>query len=131
MNTMNTNGRTHDGATNTNGHAHDGADFWAVEIDLLLGEADPDETRPLARILGVRGQRICWTSPESKGEVAEGPQLRTVEAMCEANWPAQRRSTEVERATLERRHQWSWWSLLRQQQPLLRLKPRQTPCALG
>jgi hypothetical protein len=43
MNTMKVNGRAHDGATNTNGRAHDGADFWAVEIDLLLGEADPDE----------------------------------------------------------------------------------------
>ena len=29
---------------NTNGCMHDGADFWVVEIDLLLGKAD---VRPL------------------------------------------------------------------------------------
>jgi hypothetical protein len=81
------------------------------------------KTRPLAHILRVRRRRICWMSPESKGEMAEGPQLHTVEAMCKANWPAQRRSTEAERATLERSHPWSWWSLL-WQRPLLRLKPR-------
>jgi hypothetical protein len=63
-----------------------------------------------ARILRARRRRICW---ESKDEVAEGPQLCTVEAMRKANWPAQRRSTEVEWATLERCHEWSWWSLLR------------------
>jgi hypothetical protein len=28
---------------NANCGAHDSADFWAVAIDLLLGEADPDE----------------------------------------------------------------------------------------
>jgi hypothetical protein len=33
---------------------------------------------------------------ESEGEAAEAPQLRTVEAMCKANWPAQRRPTEAE-----------------------------------
>jgi hypothetical protein len=32
---------------------------------------------------------------ESEGEVAEAPQPRTVEAMCEANWPAQTRPTEA------------------------------------
>jgi hypothetical protein len=52
--------------------------------------------RLLACILRVRRRRICWASPESKGEVAEGPQLCTVEAMRKANWPAQRRLTEVE-----------------------------------
>jgi hypothetical protein len=61
---MNVNGRAHDGATNTNGHAHDGADFWAVEIDLLLGEADPNENEARAHpegaeaayLLGVQGR---------------------------------------------------------------------------
>ena len=33
---------------------------------------------------------------ESEGEAAEAPQLCTVEAMCEANWPAQMRPTEAE-----------------------------------
>jgi hypothetical protein len=105
MNTMKVNGRAHDGATNTNGHAHDGADFWAVEIDLLLGEADPNENEARTHPEGAEAAYLL-------DEVAEGPQLRTVEAMRKANWPAQRRSTEVEWATLERR-QWSWWSLLR------------------
>jgi hypothetical protein len=56
--------------------------------------------------------------------VAEGPQPSTVEAMCKANWPAQRRSTEAEWATLGRNHPWSWWSLLRWQRPLLRFRRR-------
>jgi hypothetical protein len=43
MNTMNVNGRVHNGVTNTNGCAHNGTDFYAAEIDLSLGEADPDE----------------------------------------------------------------------------------------
>jgi hypothetical protein len=52
-----------------------------------------------ARIEGasLRGHGL---GPEDEGEVAEGLQLRTVEAMYEANWPAQRRSTEAEWATL-------------------------------
>jgi hypothetical protein len=33
----------------------------------------------------------------SESEVTEAPQPCTVEAMCKANWPAQRRSTEAER----------------------------------
>jgi hypothetical protein len=37
-----------------------------------------------------------------EGEVTEAPQPRTVEAMCKANWPAQRQPTEAGRATLER-----------------------------
>jgi hypothetical protein len=38
---------------------------------------------------------------ESESEVAEASQLCMVEAMWKANWPAQRRSTEVEQAPLE------------------------------
>jgi hypothetical protein len=38
----------------------------------------------------------------SESEVTEVPQPCTVEAMCKANWPAQRRSTEAERIKLER-----------------------------
>jgi hypothetical protein len=81
------------------------------------------KTRPLVRILRVQRQRICWTSPKSKGNKGERPQLHMVEAMCKANWPAQQRLTKAEWATMERRHPWSWWSLLRWQRPLLRLRP--------
>jgi hypothetical protein len=35
---------------------------------------------------------------EGEGEVAEAPQPCTVEAMCKAKWPAQRRPTEARQA---------------------------------
>src|ERR1700730_13032204 len=49
----------------------------------------------------LKGPSGLGRDSESKGKLAEVPQPRTVEAMCKANWPAQRRPTEAERATLK------------------------------
>jgi hypothetical protein len=101
---MNANGRAHAGTMNTNGRApRKNLGSWARHC---CGRTR--RTEPLTRILRVRSRRICQISPsglghdpESKGEVAERLQPRTVEAMCKANWPAQRRSTEAQQATLK------------------------------
>jgi hypothetical protein len=39
---------------------------------------------------------------ESESETTEAPQPCTVEAMCKAKWPTQRRSTEAQQAALKR-----------------------------
>ncbi|KAI0280152.1 hypothetical protein BC826DRAFT_1112367 [Russula brevipes] len=77
----------------------DGADFWAVEIDLLvLGEANPDENE--AARAHPKGAEAADLLEELRVQGQGRPQLPMVEAVCKANWPAQQRSTEAERATL-------------------------------
>jgi hypothetical protein len=72
MNTMNVNGHTHDGATNTNGHAHDGADFWVVEIDLLLGEADLNENEATRTHPEGAGAVYLLHKPQVQGRGGQG-----------------------------------------------------------
>jgi hypothetical protein len=113
MNTMKVNGRAHDGATNTNGRAHDGADFWAVEIDLLLGEANPDENEAARTHPEGAGAADLLDEPESKGEGSRG--VTTPHGRGHVRGQLACTKT-IDRGgvshSLERRHQWSWWSLL-------------------
>jgi hypothetical protein len=55
---------------------------------------------PAPPLLGRRPLRY-QEGPGPESRAAEAPQPRTVEAMCKANWPAQRRPTEAVWDTLE------------------------------
>jgi hypothetical protein len=82
-------------------------DFRPVEPDPLLGEADPHEDEAArAHLEGAEPADLLDDElgpqrfgarfrVQSESEVTEAPQPCTVEAMCEANWPAQQRSTEA------------------------------------
>src|ERR1700730_2389500 len=63
------------------------------------------KTKAFVRILSLWSRQIRWTSPSGLGDSeskGEGPQPRTVKAMCKAKWPTQRRLTEAQQAALER-----------------------------
>jgi hypothetical protein len=58
---------------------------------------------PAPPLLGRR-PLPCQEGPGPKSRAAEAPQPRTVEAMCNANWPARRRPTE---GGAGHRHPWT------------------------
>ncbi len=52
----------------------------------------------VGRPRAVAHSRVCERDFESEGGAVEAPQPHMVEAMCKANWPAQKRPTKRARA---------------------------------